>query len=146
MSATRTDLGIWPAAVNAALLGTDRTALTVPAGASTLGTACAGLMSGGNDAAAPAMVTGLRNSPNPFKPQTTIQYRLLGPADVSVQVYELNGRLVRTLVSAVRQPAGEQFLPWDGKDDAGELASGGMYFYRVWTPVETRTGKMVMVR
>jgi hypothetical protein len=101
---------------------------------------------GGTDAAAPAMVTGLRNSPNPFRPQTTIQYRLLAPADVSVQVYDLNGRLVRTLVSAVRQPAGEQFLPWDGKDDGGEPAAGGVYFYRVWTPVETRTGKMVMVR
>jgi hypothetical protein len=101
---------------------------------------------GEQDAAAPAMVSGLRNSPNPFKPQTTIQYRLLAPADVSVQVYDLNGRLVRTLISAVRQPAGEQFLPWDGKDDGGEPASGGVYFYRVWTPVETRTGKMVMVR
>ena len=52
MSATRIDLGIWPAAVNAALLGTDRTALTVPAGTSPLGTACAGLTSGNNDAAA----------------------------------------------------------------------------------------------
>ncbi|HEX7878604.1 MAG TPA: BsuPI-related putative proteinase inhibitor [Candidatus Eisenbacteria bacterium] len=100
----------------------------------------------GNDAAAPAMVSGLRNSPNPFKPQTTIQYRLLAPADVSVQVYDLNGRLVRTLISAVHQPAGEQFLPWDGKDETGVEASGGVYFYRVWTPVETRTGKMVMVR
>ncbi|TPW13035.1 MAG: hypothetical protein FD129_1345, partial [bacterium] len=101
---------------------------------------------GGTDAAEPSMVVGLHNSPNPFRPQTTIQYRLMAPTDVSVQVYDLHGRLVRSLVESARQPAGEQFLPWDGRDDAGTMASGGVYFYRVWTPVETRTGKMVMVR
>lgn len=101
---------------------------------------------GSEDAAEPSMVLGLRNSPNPFRPQTTIQYRLMAPSDVSVQVYDLHGRLVRSLVQSARQPAGEQFLPWDGRDDDGIEVGGGVYFYRVWTPVESRTGKMVMVR
>ena len=49
---------------------------------------------GSEDTAAPSMVQGLRNSPNPFRPQTTIQYRLMAPSDVSVQIYDLHGRLV----------------------------------------------------
>ncbi|MDZ4805933.1 MAG: BsuPI-related putative proteinase inhibitor [Candidatus Eisenbacteria bacterium] len=101
---------------------------------------------GGSEDAAPSMVIGLHNTPNPFRPQTTIQYRLMAPTDVSVHVYDLHGRLVRSLINSTRQPAGEQFLPWDGRDDSGVMAGGGVYFYRVWTPVETRTGKMVMVR
>jgi hypothetical protein len=101
---------------------------------------------GESDLAEPRMLTELRNTPNPFRPQTTIVYRLMAPAPVTVQVFDLNGRLVRTLAESARQSAGEQRLPWDGRDDSGQLSSAGIYFFRVWTPVETRTGKMVMVR
>jgi len=92
------------------------------------------------------VVVNLHNSPNPFKPQTTIVYRLMTPADVSVHVFDVNGRLVRTLFDRLRQETGEQRVPWDGQDDRGVAAGSGIYFYRVATSTQSSTGKMVMVR
>lgn len=105
---------------------------------------------GGGDATQGAaearIVVNLHNSPNPFKPQTTIIYRLMSPADVSVHVFDVKGRLVRTLFDGLRQEAGEQRVPWDGCDDRGRAAGSGIYFYLVKTPGQSSTGKMVMVR
>jgi hypothetical protein len=92
------------------------------------------------------IVTNLHNSPNPFQPATTIIYRLMDSAPVSLEIYDVNGRLVRRMFDRVSQPAGEQHVPWDGRKDGGEAAGAGIYFYRVWTPTETSTGKMVRVR
>lgn len=106
------------------------------------------LPGGGGDTAdsAPRAVIELRNAPNPFRPQTTILYRLTVGTDVTVQIFDLNGRLVRSLLENQAQPSGEQRVPWDGLDDGRQPAGAGIYFYRIWTPIETRTGKMVMLR
>lgn len=99
---------------------------------------------GDTDAAAP--MTNLRNAPNPSKPQTTIMYRLNARAAVSLRIFDVNGRLVRTLFENSPQDTGEQNVPWDGKGDDGATVGAGMYFYQVQTAQKTATGKMVVVR
>jgi hypothetical protein len=93
------------------------------------------------------IVTGLFSAPNPFQSsQTTVVYRLMAPAEVSVGIYDIQGRRIRTLFDRVSQQSGEQRVPWDGHTDEGEAAGAGIYFFRVWTERESSTGKMVMIR
>ncbi len=77
--------------------------------------------------------------PNPFNPQTTISYRVAGAGDTELAIYDIGGRLVRTLWRGA-VPAGEHEVVWDGRDDAGALAASGVYVYRlrVGTAVESR--------
>ncbi len=56
------------------------------------------------------------NYPNPFNPQTTIRYELPAALPVDLQVYDLRGRLVRTLASGRIERAGEHRIQWDGRD------------------------------
>lgn len=100
---------------------------------------------GDGEAGFTAPMTDLRNAPNPSKPQTTIMYRLRTMAEVTVRVFDLNGRLVRTLFDRSLQNQGEQRVAWDGRDENGEVVGAGMYFYRVETARQSATGKMVVV-
>ncbi len=69
--------------------------------------------------------------PNPFNPSTTIEYRLAGAAQVDLAVYDLKGRLVRTLVAGMNRPAGAQKSVWRGRDDSGRTVAGGVYVCRL---------------
>ncbi len=71
-----------------------------------------------------------RARPNPFHPTTTIPFRLDQDAVVRLDIWDLNGRLVRQLVRA-RTPAGAHEAVWDGRDDAGRALVNGTYFYRL---------------
>jgi len=71
-----------------------------------------------------------RASPNPFHPRTTIPFRLDEAADVRIDIWGLDGRLVRQLVRA-HMPPGDHRVEWDGRDDAGRILSNGAYFYRM---------------
>lgn len=72
----------------------------------------------------------LQNFPNPFNPETTIGYELAESADVTLQVYNVVGQVVRTLV-AEPQTAGRYQIRWNGMDDRGTPVSSGIYFYQV---------------
>ena len=74
----------------------------------------------------------LPNYPNPFNPETWIPYQLAKAADVSVKIYDVGGRLVRT-ISVGFKPVGyyltrEQAIHWDGQNEIGESVSSGVYF------------------
>ncbi len=71
-----------------------------------------------------------QNYPNPFNPSTTIAYRLARNSDVSLKIYDLSGRLVRTLVQG-RQQAGYRQIQWDGRDEHGQNVSSGSYIYKL---------------
>lgn len=71
-----------------------------------------------------------RATPNPAHPGTRIPFRLEQEADVSLAVWDLNGRLVRQLVRGVRA-AGSHAVDWDGRDDGGRDLPTGTYFYRL---------------
>ena len=66
----------------------------------------------------------------PPKDATTIAYTLDHAAPVILAVYDVQGRRVRTLTNGVRQP-GEHAVRWDGHDDEGARAAGGVYFVRL---------------
>ncbi len=85
------------------------------------------------------------NHPNPFNPNTLIRYSLAVPGRVDLRVYDLRGRLVRTLVAADR-PAGWQQAVWDGRDDAGIAVASGVYFYRLESGSFLRSRKMLLLK
>ena len=92
----------------------------------------------------------LQNYPNPFNPETWIPYRLSESAPVTLSIYDTAGRLVRTL-SIGFKPAGfyqsrARAAYWDGRNDAGERVSSGVYFYRLSTPSFHQTKRMIILK
>jgi len=87
----------------------------------------------------------LRSYPNPFNPNTTIRYSLLETGRVRLAIYDVTGRLVRTLLDGVRN-AGDQRVFWDGKDDRGSLVGSGVYLYQLEAGNKSLTRKMSLLR
>ena len=93
--------------------------------------------------------TGLgQNYPNPFNPETWIPYRLSHPTDVSIQIYDNSGKLVRTLELGFKG-TGKYFTQsqaayWDGKNAQGELVASGLYFYTLNIGDFTTTRRMLI--
>jgi len=85
-------------------------------------------------------------SPNPFNPTTTLAFELPAAESVILRVYDIQGRLVRTLLSGEGLPEGRHEAVWDGRTDTGAPAPSGTYFYRVEAGVNAETGRMVLVK
>ncbi len=68
--------------------------------------------------------------PNPFNPMTTIEYTVAAPSGVTIRVFDVAGRTVRTLVDA-HVAAGRRMATWDGTTDSGERAASGVYFVKM---------------
>ncbi|HEX7880591.1 MAG TPA: S8 family serine peptidase, partial [Candidatus Eisenbacteria bacterium] len=86
-----------------------------------------------------------QNGPNPFAATTLIEYALPGAMPVSVRVFDLAGRLVRTLVNGM-QPAGAGSVSWDGLDESGNGVPNGAYFYRIESAAGSLSKKMILSR
>ncbi len=86
-----------------------------------------------------------QNSPNPFNPSTTISFTLPAREQVTVSIYDANGRLVRTLLDESRD-YGTHSVTWDGRDDAGSTVGSGVYFYRLSAGKYSESKKMVMLK
>ncbi|MCK4511032.1 T9SS type A sorting domain-containing protein, partial [bacterium] len=100
--------------------------------------------SGVSDDELPTVVSLSQNLPNPFGGDTGITYALPADDDVLLQVFSVDGRLVRTLVDGPR-PAGRWNIAWDGKDEDSHLVSSGVYFYRLKTGGKTIEKRMVFM-
>jgi len=87
----------------------------------------------------------LQNQPNPFSPVTRIAFELRQEGPAVLRVYTISGRLVRTLVEGVSS-AGLSSVPWDGRDEAGQLVASGVYFYVLTAPGIEERRKMVVLR
>lgn len=83
--------------------------------------------------------------PNPFNPSTNISFGLPSAATVHLNIYNILGRKVKTLASGTYE-AGTHVIVWDGTNDAGEVVSSGLYFYRMETPEFTTTKKVVLLK
>ncbi len=70
-----------------------------------------------------------QNFPNPFNPSTTIEFNLPEQSRVDLKIYDIRGRLVKDL-AAKEFPAGLNQVIWDGKNDADENVTSGIYFYK----------------
>jgi aryl-phospho-beta-D-glucosidase BglC (GH1 family) len=85
------------------------------------------------------------NYPNPFNPGTRIRYDLSERTRVVLKIYDVLGRVVRTLVNEV-QNSGSQSVAWDGRDHAGRTVSSGVYVYRLQADGFTQSRKMLLLR
>jgi hypothetical protein len=86
----------------------------------------------------------LESAPNPFQPFTEIRFALPRDEHVRLDVYDVAGRRVRTLVDATLGAGVEHRIRWDGTGERGERMAPGVYFYRLETPTGTRTGKVTL--
>jgi type IX secretion system substrate protein len=85
------------------------------------------------------------NYPNPFNPETTINYGLKANTYVTLEVYNIKGQLVRTLVNNNIE-AGNHKAVWEGLDDNRNRVSSGVYFYKLNTGDYTSTKKMILLK
>ena len=86
-----------------------------------------------------------QNSPNPFIGKTSIRLNIAARTKAKLAVYDVSGRLVRTLTEGVLEPGEYRYL-WDGRDDANRRVSPGIYFYRLTTPDGSLQKKMVILQ
>jgi flagellar hook assembly protein FlgD len=86
-----------------------------------------------------------QNWPNPFNPSTTIEYYISTPSTVSLNILDVNGRLVKKLVAATMQ-AGRYSVEWNGLTKNDSPAASGIYFYRLKAGKDTLTKKMILLR
>ncbi|MDZ7721569.1 MAG: DUF5060 domain-containing protein [candidate division KSB1 bacterium] len=85
------------------------------------------------------------NHPNPFNPNTMIRFDLAAAEHVSLDIYNVHGIQVRTLMDR-RMPAGQHRLQWDARDDSGQIVPSGVYFYRLKAGEFEDMGSMVLLR
>ncbi len=86
-----------------------------------------------------------QNYPNPFNPNTTIFYSLPAASKVKLEVYNLKGQLVKTLVDEDIE-AGIYNVNWNGKDSSGKPVASGVYFYRLSTPKYKQSKRMLLMK
>jgi len=84
-------------------------------------------------------------APNPSRAHAAIRYSLAAETRAQVQVHDLTGRLVRTLVNTVQKP-GRYASRWDGQDNAGRMLANGIYFCRMHADDYQATEKLVLQR
>ncbi|MCK5407381.1 MAG: T9SS type A sorting domain-containing protein, partial [Candidatus Krumholzibacteria bacterium] len=88
-----------------------------------------------------------QNYPNPFNPVTTIHYGLKEPVQVTLEIFNVAGQRVRTLVDEQQAPrAGGFTVRWDGMNDRGDSVASGVYFYRLRAGTFMQTRKMALLR
>jgi hypothetical protein len=86
-----------------------------------------------------------QNFPNPFNPSTTLSYSLKQAGHVTLNIYNILGQNVRTLVDEYQDAANYTKL-WDGRDDSGNNVASGVYFYRIRSGDFTDIKKMVLMK
>jgi hypothetical protein len=86
-----------------------------------------------------------QNYPNPFNPTTQIKFDLPTRSKVSIDVYNVLGQKVKTLVND-EMAAGSYIADWDGTSDGGKTVSSGVYFYRMQAGKFQETKKMMLLK
>ena len=86
-----------------------------------------------------------QNYPNPFNPVTTLRYNLPQDQMVTIAIYDMMGRTVRTLINR-QETAGYKSIQWDSANDAGVSVSAGLYLYRIQAGDFVQTRKMVLLK
>ncbi len=86
-----------------------------------------------------------QNYPNPFNPSTTIEYQVSKRSNVEVTIYDIDGRLVKTLLNSVQYP-GQYSIQWNGQNDNGNMVSSGTYFYQISSDDNQLVKKMLLLK
>jgi len=85
------------------------------------------------------------NYPNPFNPETTIKFNLKENSKVTIEIYNIKGQKVKTLMNDVKN-AGYHSVIWDGKDDKGKNVTSGIFLYRMKADKYSSTRKMILLK
>jgi hypothetical protein len=102
-------------------------------------------VSGVADEPAPRAYTLHQNVPNPFNPTTTIRFTMEAEAHVQLGVYDVSGRLVRTLVDGIKT-VGDHVVEWNGMDNSGRAVHSGVYFYQIKALGISEVRKMTLLK
>jgi flagellar hook assembly protein FlgD len=95
--------------------------------------------------AIPAITELIGNYPNPFNPETVIKYGLKTDTKVLLEIYNLRGQKVKTLIND-SQSAGYHQITWNGRDKTGKQTASGVYFYIMKTDNFEKTRKMILLK
>jgi len=93
----------------------------------------------------PIQTSLLGNYPNPFNPSTTISFSLAHSDNVRLNIYNIRGQLVKTLINGPHV-AGKHSIIWEGDDSTSQRVSSGIYFYRLETSTKVETKKMLLMK
>ena len=85
------------------------------------------------------------NYPNPFNPETKINFSVQSPSEMNLSVYAMDGKLVRKILIG-NVGTGYHSINWDGKDQSLNSVSSGIYFYRLDAGLQSQTGKMTLLK
>ena len=109
-----------------------------------------GTYSGGLDLSSyaetlPNIYSLLQNHPNPFNPITSLRYDLPSDGLVNITIYDMMGRIVKTLVNG-SQTAGFKSVQWNATNDRNEPVSAGLYLYTIQAGEFRQTKKMILLK
>jgi len=99
----------------------------------------------GSEDSRPTEFTLSQNYPNPFNPDTYIKFELARASHVKIDIFNIVGQKVKTLVDEEMQP-GRYVADWDSKDEQGNSVSSGIYFYRMEVDNFSDMKKMLLVK
>ena len=86
-----------------------------------------------------------QNYPNPFNPTTQIRYDLPEESYVNINIYDLMGRKIKSLINTHQDP-GYRIIQWNATNDLGQAVSAGMYIYTIQAGQFRQTRKMVLLK
>ena len=87
-----------------------------------------------------------QNYPNPFNSSTIISYTLPAKSKVSLIIFDLLGKHIKTLVSGQSQDPGNHFVQWNGENEYNASVSSGVYIYRLYSNNQMLSNKMLLIR
>ena len=93
----------------------------------------------------PDELTLLPAYPNPFNPETRLRFSLPKSADVTIQIFDVTGRKINTLL-AQQVKAGAHEIRWNATNESGAAVSSGIYFYSIRANAQIKSGKLVLLR
>jgi len=85
------------------------------------------------------------NYPNPFNPSTSIRFDLAGDSDVTIQIFNVKGQLIKTLIQE-KLSAGEHSIEWNGDDDDDRSIASGIYLYKLKADLQLFIGKCILLK
>ena len=98
-----------------------------------------------NESVIPSAFTLYQNFPNPFNPETTLNYDLPKDSFINITVYDILGNVVRDLVNA-EQSSGYKSIRWDATDNLRKPVPAGLYLYGITTKNFRKTKKMILLK
>ncbi len=94
----------------------------------------------------PLALAGPTVFPNPFNPSTRIGFRLASASQVSLKIYDVEGKLVRVLAAGMALNSGEQMFTWDGRGEGGKILASGVYLSRLDVEGVSCTSRMLLLK